>query len=292
VDLTDLLWQGRMHVSFASGAVTVSNGSGDHVSLKVSGTSGDFEISSDGHGGTLLDDPATTGTVAADSNQVLGISAATSATVSFTNSNGNTGELLLNDSKDFTGTIAGFAGDGTIANSDLIDLADVNFAGVATNKTTYTENADGTGTLTLYNADGQALDSLNFSGNYQLANFTVENDGNGGTLIVDPPVNTNSQTTAGTIVASAPNQTMSGSAPADNFVFNLAAVGHAAIANFDPGADTIQFSSSVFVNVQSILNALHDDGHGNSVIAIDAHDSITLNGVPKAQLHVNDFHIV
>jgi hypothetical protein len=40
------------------------------------------------------------------------------------------------------------------------------------------------------------------------------------------------------------------------------------------------------------LNATHVDGHGNAVIAIDAHDSITLDGVAKAQLHTADFHIV
>jgi hypothetical protein len=143
----------------------------------------------------------------------------------------------------------------------------------------------------LHDANGQALESLNFTGNYQLANFTIESDGNGGTLIIDPPVNTSTQT-PNTVVASGPNQVLSGSAPAENFVFNFAAVGHSAIANFDPAADMIQFSSSVFANVQSILNAVRDDGHGNSVIAIDAHDSITLNGVSKAQLHANDFHVV
>ncbi|HZR76821.1 hypothetical protein [Bradyrhizobium sp.] len=291
VDLLDLAWTGRMHVSFASGHVTVTNGSGDHVSLAVSGTSGDFEITEDSSGHTLLDDPATTGTVTVDSNQVLGVSAATSATIDFTNSSGNTGELLLNDSHDFTGTIVGFAGDGTIANSDLIDVTDVDFANVATDKTTYTENAAGTGgTLTLHDANGQVLDSINFTGSYQLANFTVESDGSGGTLIVDPPVD--SSTAANTIVASGADQTLSGSGASDNFVFNFAGVGHSTIANFDPVADTIQVSSSMFANVQAILNAAHDDGHGNSVIAIDAHDSIILNGVSKTQLHASDFHVV
>ncbi len=308
VDLTDLAWHNTsfdghqfqtMHVSFDAKdsevivSYQVNFQTIDSVTLKVSGIStGEFEISSDGHGGTLLDDPSATGNVSIDSDQMLGISAASSATVNFTNSTGTTGELLLVDSKDFTGTIAGFAGDGTIANSDLIDIADVNFADIATSKTTYTENADGTGTLNLYNANGQAIDSLNFTGNYQLANFTIENDGSGGTLIVDPPVNTSSQTTASAVVASGADQVLSGSAPAENFVFNFAALGHSAIANFNPAADMIQFSSSVFANIQSILNAVHDDGHGNSVISIDAHDSITLNGVNKAQLHASDFHVV
>ena len=91
--------------------------------------------------------------------------------MSFANSNGNTGELVLENSKDFTGKILGFAGDGTTSNSDLIDLADVNFADVAINKTTYTDNGNGTGTLTLYDANGQALDSLTFVGKLPVGEF-------------------------------------------------------------------------------------------------------------------------
>ena len=144
----------------------------------------------------------------------------------------------------------------------------------------------------MYNANGQALDSINFNGNYQLANFTIENDGDGGTLIVDPPVTTNAQAPVQTVAASGPNQVLSGSAPIDNFVFNFSGVGQSAVANFHPATDTLQFSSSVFANAQAALNAAHDDGHGNSVIVIDSHDSITLNGVLKAQLHATDFHFV
>ncbi len=140
-----------VHYNSTSHEVTITNThSHDSVTLKVSGaSSGDFEIASDGQGGTMLDDPSATGNVTIDTDQVLGVSAPSSATVNFANSTGTTGELLLADSKDFTGTIVGFAGDGTKANSDLIDIADVNFADVATGKTTYTDNGDGTGTLTL-----------------------------------------------------------------------------------------------------------------------------------------------
>ncbi len=37
---------------------------------------------------------------------------------------------------------------------------------------------------------------------------------------------------------------------------------------------------------------LHDDGHGNTVVTLDAHDTVTIGGVLKAQLHVGDFHVV
>ena len=104
---------------------------------------------------------------------------------------------------------------------------------VALNKTTYTDHGNGTGTLTLYNASGQALDSINFDGNYQLANFTIENDGDGGTLIVDPPVNTSVQAPANTTVASKQHST--GKDGPDGFVFNFAGHHHAPTTDFHPG---------------------------------------------------------
>jgi len=309
VDLKDLQYiADHMHAHFSDGVVTVSNGT-DSVSLKVSGNSDPaFEIAADSTGGTLIDDPSASGNVTIDSGKTLDISGASAATVSFTNSAGNTGELVLDSSSAFTGKIVGFVGDGTIANSDLIDLGDVNIANVAINKTTYTDDGNGSGTLTLYNASGQALDSIQFAGNYQLANFTIENDGTGQTLIVDPPVASGSsngsiqsgggivmhdpgQATTGSVVASAANQTLTGSASHDNFVFNFAGVGQATVTDFHPDTDALQFKSSIFANALAALNAAHDDGHGDCVIVIDAHDAITLNGVLKAQLHATDFHI-
>jgi hypothetical protein len=297
VDLTDLAFRaGHMHAFYSGGILTVSNGL-DSVSLHVLGSSDPaFELAADSTGGTLVDDPSPSGSITIDSGKTLDISGASAAAVTFANTAGNTGELVLDSSNAFTGQIIGFAGDGTLANSDLIDLADINIADVAIGKTTYTDNGNGSGTLTLYNANGQALDSISFEGSYQLANFTIENDGTGHTLIVDQPVTNSSlpsQPASGvTMLASAPNQTLTGSASSDNFAFNFASVGHTTITDFRPETDTLQFSSSIFANALSVLNATHDNGHGDAVIAIDAHDSITLNGVLKAQLHVSDFHVV
>ena len=92
---------------------------------------------------------------------------------------------MLDNSQDFTGQIVGFAGDGTAANSDSIDLKDIDFSHLM--QQTYTENSDGTGgTLTL--SDGTHTANINFVGNYVLENFTLSSDGSGGTLIIDPPV--------------------------------------------------------------------------------------------------------
>ena len=95
-----------------------------------------------------------------------------------------------------------------------------------------------------------------------------------------------------TIVATAPNQTLTGVAASDTFVFNFAGVGHATVADFHPDLDTLQFKSPIFANALAAFNATHDDGHGNSVIAIHGQDTITLSGVLKAQLHAADFHVV
>jgi hypothetical protein len=126
-----------------------------------------------------------------DSGQQTIISSASAATVHFTNSAGNTGELVLDDATHFTGTIVGFAGDGTVANSDLIDLTNVQFSSVVTGNTTYVDHGDGTGTLTLNDANHNALASLTLQGSYQLGNFVLQSDSNGGTLVIDPPVQAN-----------------------------------------------------------------------------------------------------
>src|SRR5664280_719686 len=88
------------------------------------------------------------GTVTVDSGTTLDIGTASTATVTFANSSATTGNLVLDVSQNFTGQIVGFAGDGTLANSDSIDLRDIDFSHLTTE--TYTENsADTGGTLTL-----------------------------------------------------------------------------------------------------------------------------------------------
>ena len=58
-------------------------------------------------------------------------------------------------------------------------------------------------------------------------------------------------------------------------------------------SDTITFASSMFNhNPANVLAATHDDGHGNTVITVNATDTITLQHVVKAQLSASDFHFV
>ncbi|MDE2063391.1 MAG: hypothetical protein KGJ00_13375, partial [Bradyrhizobium sp.] len=180
------------------------------------------------------------------------------------------------------------------------DLADINFNSITTKEIV----GD---TLTI--SDGTNTAVINFSGTVGTLNFVADNNqingvaGTSGTIVYDPPATGQTltgvtmhdpgQVPGGSIVAaSGPNQTLSGSAPSDNFVFNFPGVGQSTITNFHATTDTLQFGSSIFADAQTALNAVHDDGHGNAVLAIDAHDSITLTGVLKSQLHVSDFHIV
>jgi hypothetical protein len=95
-----------------------------------------------------------------------------------------------------------------------------------------------------------------------------------------------------TMAGNTPNQTMTSIGSSDNFVFNFAAVGHDTVTDFRPAVDTLQFAGSIFADPQAALNATQDDGHGNTVIALDPNDTITLTGVLKTQLHVTDFHVV
>ena len=105
----------------------------------------------------------------------LELAAADSASITFSNS---TGMLKLDNPSTFSGTIFNFTGNGTLSGSDQIDLKGVNFNSV---HDTYSNGA-----LTV--TDGTHTDTLDFSGSYTLANFKFASDGNGGTIVYDPPV--------------------------------------------------------------------------------------------------------
>ena len=62
-------------------------------------------------------------------------------------------------------------------------------------------------------------------------------------------------------------------------------------ADFTHGTDSVTFASGMFSNnAANVLAATHDDGHGNTVITVDANNSITLHHVVQAQLSASDFH--
>jgi hypothetical protein len=198
---------------------------------------------------------------------------------------GSTGTLKLDDPTHFAGEISGLTG------SDGINLAGFDSTTVITpligaTETTLTVTDDNhTGPL------GEAVITL--LGNYNGSTFNWSSV-QGGVLIVDPPSSSPGAVTPAitTIMATGTNQTLTGTGTPDNFVFNFAAVGQATVTNFDADTDVLQLKSSMFANIQAILDATHQDANGDSVIALDAHDSIALTGVTKAQLNNTDLHLV
>jgi hypothetical protein len=253
---------------------------------KVEAGGGTLEIASTAISGA--------GTFKIDAGATLQLDHADALNVTFA---GSSGELILLDPAHFTGQIGGITGSG-----DVLDLH--GFAAATTTASTgagsYNHNTNIT-TLTVTDSSDHRTETFKLTGDLSGSAWTISDDHNGGANIVDPPAS--GQAVGGvvmndpgpapsTIIATAPNQTLTGSGVSDNFVFNFNGVGHDTVTNFHPETDTLQFSGSLFANAQAALNAIQDDGHGSTVVTLDAHDTITLSGVLKAQLHTADFHFV
>ena len=224
-------------------------------------------------------------------NVTLEISGSSSETVTFA---GSTGTLLLDDAADFSGKIAGIVGTGNV-----LDLAGFDAANDSVTASTGPGSFDsdsGTTSLVVTDHTTDKSVTLKLAGDLSNSTWTVSSDNNGGANIVDPPaiaatVPVDHQPAASsTIVANAPNQTMTGTGASNTFVFDFAGIGHDTVTNFNPSTDSLLFHTGPLANAQAILNAIQDDGHGNTVINIDASDAIVLSGVVKAQLHASDFH--
>jgi hypothetical protein len=100
---------------------------------------------------------------------------------------GSTGELILDESVKYSGAIAGFG------LHQSIDLADIN---EATATLSYAPNSPNTsGVLTINDHDGHVA-HLKFDGTFVAGEFHLANDGGGGTLLTDPPIDTAPHTMA------------------------------------------------------------------------------------------------
>ncbi len=95
------------------------------------------------------------------------------------------GELVLNDSVHFGGLVAGF---GVPDRLDLLDIPYVASGSGATTSgwTQLTSGANASGTLTV--SEGGHVANITLLGQYTAANFHIQSDGLGGTLVTDPPV--------------------------------------------------------------------------------------------------------
>jgi hypothetical protein len=217
----------------------------------------------DGGNVTVHGNVSGSGSAIIDGSAVLEFTGADSSSVIFHSA---TGELILDHSAGFTGTISGFSGDGTLTGSDLIDLRDINFSSLE-------QSSYANGVLTV--SDGTHTVNLDFNGDYQLANFKFSADGQGGTTVYDPPV---------TGESAPANDDSTKYAPADTATTDTSATDSATflkdtVANFKSDADKIAQSFSD--QMQHILNTAHD-GHGNAVWA-DSTDALSATGTKSAQ---------
>jgi parallel beta-helix repeat protein len=89
------------------------------------------------------------------------------------------------------------------------------------------------------------------------------------------------------------SDTLIGNGGIDTFVFHGAAFGNDTIADFSTGTnhDIIQFDHTVFSKFSAIKAHAAQVG-SNTVITVDAHDSVTLLGVSLSHLQASDFHFV
>ena len=322
---------GAGQIGIGDGNLTLVNEAHGTIGANISGGTLTLDtghtITNDGvleatNGGTLqIDDAVSGGGSAIIAGGTLIFDAQSNMSVTFDNGAGTPayGELVLGDASGFSGQISGFTGTAPdTAHSDAIDLRDISFGSNITFAYNDNAGADTGGALTIFEA-GHAVDSITFAnGEYTTASFTLSSDGSGGTLITDPPPSATTADAATTSLSDSAdthiggsnanntiaggdtligggqaNQTLIGNGNNDTFVF-APGFGHDTITNFQPTADVLQIDHSVFTNVQALLAATQDDGHGNAVITADLHDSLTLQHVTVAQLqtHQSDFHII
>jgi hypothetical protein len=270
----------------ASATITCTGTFTDNGTVEAGGGSGStLEIASTAISGT--------GTFKIDAGATLQLDHADSLNVAFAGS----GTLILKDPTHFTGTISDSSGSGSMTAADVIDVA-----GFDTSAHVVYSGTTSSGIVTISEA-GHTTVHLNVGANSTHWSSPVSDSSGGGILIHDPPDDGSGQAVGGVvmqdpgpavsqIVASAPNQTLTGTGASNSFVFNFGSIGHDTVTDFHPGTDTLQFGGAIFANAQAALNATLDDGHGNTVVNLDAHDAITLSGVIKAQLHAADFHFV
>nr|WP_244521446.1 VCBS domain-containing protein [Bradyrhizobium sp. DOA9] len=274
IDIKDLAWTATMSAQAAydqgSNITTVDFYNGTTtITLSFLGKDLNWHLESDGQGGTIVYDPPATTSMTIESGTVLSLSEPFAQSVTFANATGTTGTLVIDHAADFTGVINGFDGDGTLANSDLLDLKDIDFS--ALNGITYTEDPDHLGgTLTL--TDGIDTANIKFAGSYTIDSFHFMSDGSGGTLVLDPPI----------------GPTLFGTAGQDQFAFSNSTLPvQSTIVGFELGQDKIDVRE--FANIQSFGEIAISQQGNDALVTLDDHQSILLKNLVASSLHASDF---
>jgi hypothetical protein len=121
---------------------------------------------------------------------------------------------------------------------------------------------------------------------------TFHQDLNSDGVIGIPPVVTSAVATNQTAAAPAAESVPAAAPGSGSFVFDPN-FGHVTIINSTVPAG-IDFSHEVFANLNALLAAAKDDGHGNVIITDATHDTLTIHNMTAQQLHAqqSDFHII
>jgi Ca2+-binding RTX toxin-like protein len=93
-----------------------------------------------------------------------------------------------------------------------------------------------------------------------------------------------------TIAGGAGNDTMSGGAGSDTFLFRTN-LGQDTVTDFTAGTDALEFRDGIFADAAAALAAASSSG-SDTLITIDANNTVLLKNVSLASLHETDFHIV
>ena len=219
-------------------------------------------VGASGTGAKLDVTGAVTGTgtfsIATAAHLEFGSSVAASDSIVFQNS---TGSLVLDQSSSFAGIISGFTGDGSLSGSDQIDLKDINYSS-GSFSTTFDAAHD-----TLLVSDGTNSAILQFVGNYVAQNFKFTSDGNGGTIVYDPPV--------GTGGTQAPNT----GSPSDGFKF--ADSGH-----------TAYIPQQVGETLPTGMVSVPTPDPKTEALALHSYDPAAFTGIADAEIHLTHFHLL
>ena len=176
--------------NYANNILTVSDGSHTaNINMVGSYTLANFHFAADGSNGTLVTDPPTTfdqgnssstttpvtNTCTVADGATVELNSASTGQVSFAGLLG-TGILQLDQSANFSGTVAGMVG------RDTLDLRDINFSKIQ--KPIFSGD-ETSGILSV--ADGNHTANIQLLGNYIAAAFTTASDGHGGTFVETQP---------------------------------------------------------------------------------------------------------
>jgi FecR protein len=199
----------------------------------------------------------------------LKFDAASNVDVTFDNCGGHYGELILGDVTGFSGKIFDFNGQESECPS-LLTSDEIDLLGVAVCDVCFSE--DGGNAIITIKTDGHTITIDNFD----YSHLEKASDGNGGTIIFDPPA-----------AASTSPSVSIGGAGNDTFVFHPGE-GSQTVNSFDPQHDTIELDQFANIhNVQELAAAITPDTHGNAVLELGHGDSIAIPGVSAAYLQQN-----